>query len=75
MEITELFGLNVKHFRVLNSLTQESLADLSGLHRTYIGSIERGERNITLNNANKIAQALSVPLSVLLDFSKLNNKE
>jgi transcriptional regulator with XRE-family HTH domain len=42
------------------------LADLAGLHRTYIGAVERGERNITLLNANRIAEALGVELSECL---------
>ncbi|MDO9269187.1 MAG: helix-turn-helix transcriptional regulator [Methylobacter sp.] len=63
MTITQSFGQKVKYFRSLKSLSQEELADLCGLHRTYIGSVERGERNITLINAEKIATALEQPLS------------
>jgi transcriptional regulator with XRE-family HTH domain len=47
----------------LKRFSQEELADLCGLHRTYIGSVERGERNITLINAEKITTALEQPLS------------
>ena len=63
MTITQSFGQKVRHFRSLKRLSQEELADLCGLHRTYIGSVERGERNITLINAEKIANALEQPLA------------
>lgn len=62
MNISQIFGLRVRHFRKLNALSQDELADLCGLHRTYIGSVERGERNITLLNAEKIALSLNEPL-------------
>lgn len=66
MDITGQFGQRVRHLRKLKSLSQDELAELCGLHRTYIGSVERGERNITLLNANKIANALSVSLAELV---------
>lgn len=63
MDVTQVFAGNIKRFRQKQGLSQEALADLAGLHRTYIGAVERGERNITLLNANKIAEALGVKLS------------
>ncbi len=66
MDITEQFGRKVRYIRKLKNLSQDQLAELSELHRTYIGSVERGERNITLLNANKIANALSVSLAELV---------
>ncbi len=60
--ITEKFGKNVRLFRTQKGLSQESLAFECNLHRTYIGAVERGERNITLKNAEKIALALHEPL-------------
>lgn len=60
------FGNNVRRIRKQKSLSQEELADLAGLHRTYIGMIERGEKNITLNNIEKIAKALEVNIKDLL---------
>jgi transcriptional regulator with XRE-family HTH domain len=63
MSITHTFGHKVRYFRNLKRLSQEELAELCGLHRTYIGSIERGERNITLINAEKIACALGQHLA------------
>lgn len=62
MSITHTFGKQVRYYRKQNALSQEELADLCDLHRTYIGSVERGERNITLVNAEKIAIALGVPM-------------
>ena len=71
MDITEQFGRRVRYFRKLRNLSQDELAELCGLHRTYIGSVERGERNITLLNADKIANALSVNLAELVSRCKL----
>lgn len=62
MSITHTFGQRVRHFRKLKGISQEELANSCDLHRTYIGSVERGERNITLLNAEKIAKALGEPL-------------
>ena len=67
MTITQYFGQKVRHFRNLKKLSQEELADLCNLHRTYIGSIERGERNITLLSAGKIAKALEQPIATFLE--------
>ncbi len=61
------FGANVRRLRVDKGLSQEKLAELSGLHRTYIGGVERGERNISLVNIIRIAKALGVNLAKLLD--------
>ncbi len=66
MDVTLVFAENIKNLRRVQSLSQEALADKAGLHRTYIGAVERGERNITLLNANRIAEALGVKLSECL---------
>lgn len=66
MNIVQVFGDKVRHFRKVRQLSQDQLAELCGLHRTYVGSVERGERNITLVNAQKIADALSVSLCDLV---------
>ena len=63
MNINQLFAENIKRLRQSQSLSQEALADKAGLHRTYIGAVERCERNITLFNANRISQALGKSLS------------
>lgn len=65
MSSQETFGQNVRHIRMARGLSQEELADKAGLHRTYIGSIERGERNVSLNNIVVIAQALHTSLTEL----------
>lgn len=59
------FGLNVRRYRLKKNLSQEKLAELADLHRTYIGGIERGERNLSLKNINKIAIALGVKIQDL----------
>ncbi|MCG2767304.1 MAG: helix-turn-helix transcriptional regulator, partial [Anaerolineae bacterium] len=55
MNVTLVFAQNVKRIRKDLGLSQEALADKAGLHRTYVGAVERGERNITLVSANRIA--------------------
>jgi transcriptional regulator with XRE-family HTH domain len=65
--IQKKLGQKIREQRVGIGLSQEELADASGLHRTYIGSIERGERNVSLQNIVLIARALSVSPSILLD--------
>jgi transcriptional regulator with XRE-family HTH domain len=60
------FGLAVRRLRESKGLSQEALAELADIHRTYIGDVERGTRNIALVNMTQIAKALSVPLSRLI---------
>jgi transcriptional regulator with XRE-family HTH domain len=59
------FGNRVRILRKEKGLSQEALADRCGIHRTYIGGIERGERNVSLENIEKIAKALGVSISSL----------
>lgn len=59
------FGNKVRQERIKRNLSQEDLAEKAGVHRTYIGMIERAEKNITLLNIEKIANALDLPLSKL----------
>lgn len=61
------FGDNVRRIRKEKGLSQEELAYKADLHRTYIGMIERAEKNITITNIEKIAKALNVSISSLLD--------
>jgi len=60
------FGQAVRKLRLAKGLSQEQLAELADIHRTYIGDVERGARNISLVNMTKIAAALGVPLSRLI---------
>lgn len=64
-EILKIFGQKVKYERIKQGLSQEKLAEKANLHRTYIGMIERAEKNITLLNINKIANALNVDIKEL----------
>lgn len=67
-----LLGHRVRELRKLRGLSQESFADICGLDRTYIGGVERGERNIGVENVYKIATSLRVTLSYL--FENLENE-
>jgi len=62
-----IFSRNIKLARLKNSISQEELAYLSGMHRTYIGSVERGERNISIDNMERLANALNLTISELLN--------
>lgn len=64
--ILKIFGERVRLKRNELGVSQESLADLAGLHRTYIGSVERGERNVSLINVFRISIALRCPVSNLI---------
>jgi len=64
--IRQVLALNVRLLRSEKLLTQETLAELSGLHRTYVGAIERCERNITLTSLDNLAHALGVNGATLL---------
>lgn len=60
------FGERLRQVRSAQGISQEKLAELAGLHRTYVSSVERGERNISLVNIEKLAQALGVTLKALM---------
>lgn len=60
MDIVKTFGTNVRKYRNILGISQEKLAEISGLHRTYISDIERFQRSISLENIQKIANALNI---------------
>jgi len=60
MDIINVFGTNVRKYRLALGVSQEKLAEMSGLHRTYISDIERFRRSIALENVQKIADALEI---------------
>lgn len=64
-EILLKFGEKVRQERLRQNLSQEELASRAGVHRTYIGMIERAEKNITLENIKKIAKALNTQIEHL----------
>ena len=67
-ELQTRLGRNLRAYRIARGLSQEEFADVVGVHRTYIGGIERGERNLTLISVERIASAIKLdPLSLLVD--------
>ena len=72
-DIAKILGQRIRNYRTAAGLSQEKLAELSGCHPTYIGQIERGEKNATIESIEKISSALNVSLSKL--FEKLGAKE
>jgi transcriptional regulator with XRE-family HTH domain len=60
------FGQAVRHERERNGISQDVFAEIAHVHRTYVGSVERGERNLTLKNIAAFSQALGLPASKLL---------
>ncbi len=71
--IAKALGQRIRKYRTLKGLSQEKLAELSGCHPTYIGQIERGEKNATIESIERISAALNVSLSKL--FEKLDAQE
>ncbi len=71
MSLMHIFANNVRKYRTKIGLSQEALADLSGLHRTYISAIERERRNISIDNIENIASALNIEPYLLF----IQNKE
>ena len=72
-DIASALGQRIRNYRTDKGLSQEKLAEIAGCHPTYIGQIERGEKNATVESVEKIASALGVSLSEL--FEKLGGDE
>lgn len=70
-DIAKVLGQRIRNFRTSKGLSQEKLAELSGCHPTYIGQLERGEKNATIESIEKISIALDIPLSTM--FEKLGS--
>jgi transcriptional regulator with XRE-family HTH domain len=67
-DVLNRLGSRIRELRIRADLTQEQLAERAELHPTYLGGIERGERNLSLRNLDKVAAALQVPLKSLVEF-------
>ncbi len=72
-KITRILSSNIRAFRNIRGLSQEALAEMCSLHRTYIGAVERGERNVTLSTLELIAEALGVSVPELLTVESIKN--
>lgn len=66
MNLLYIFGNNIRKYRKKLGLSQEKFAELCDLHRTYISDVERGERNVSIQNVQKIAHALKIDAYKLL---------
>lgn len=71
-DIAKILGQRIRNYRTAKGLSQEKLAELSGCHHTYIGQLERGEKNATVESIEKISSALGISLSTL--FEKLGSQ-
>ena len=66
-DVAKIIGQRIRNYRTKKGLSQEKLAELAGCHPTYIGQLERGEKNATLESVEKIASAMDISLSELFD--------
>jgi transcriptional regulator with XRE-family HTH domain len=70
-ELQRTLGRNLRQYRRARGLSQEALAEILGVHRTYMGGVERGERNLTLRSVERIATRLRInPIELLLQAPK-----
>lgn len=72
-DIIKSFGEAVQEIRIERGLSQEELASQIGMQRTYISDVERGIRNTSISNAKRIARALEIPLSKLIEVAESEN--
>lgn len=73
LSLRSILAENIRTFRKLRGISQEEMADMCGLHRTYIGSVERKERNVTLSTLEVISKTLGVSVSELLTLKESND--
>lgn len=66
-DLQKTVGRNLRTYRQARELSQEAFAELVGVHRTYMGGLERGERNLTLRSVERIAERIGVEPLVLMD--------
>lgn len=64
--VRDVLAANLRRIRKTKGWSQETLADLAGLHRTFVGSVERAERNVSIDNVERLANALGVTVADLL---------
>lgn len=75
MDISLELGMRIRYYRKEKHITQEKLAEVCNLHPTYIGQLERGEKNATVESIYRIAKGLNIPISKLLEnMEYLENK-
>ena len=74
-KLIQTIGQRIRNYRVQQGLSQERLAELAGVHPTYIGQIERGEKNLTIESLEKITCALNVPLSRMTEKAEDAKRE
>lgn len=67
MDVVQLLGVNVRHYRLQKRMTQEQLANAAGMERSYVSDLERGTRNPSVAALGRLASALQVAPSVLLE--------
>ena len=72
-EIAKVIGERIRSYRNRMGLNQEELAERAGLHNTYIGQLERGEKNATLESVEKVARALDLPFEILFEKIIIGN--
>lgn len=73
-DLIQQFGKRIKQLRTDRALSQEKLAELTGFHRTYIGMVERGERNISLSNIGIFADTFELTVAELFDYNKMRGE-
>ena len=74
-DIAKTVGKRLRSYRQAQSLSQEHLAEMAGLHPTYIGQVERGEKNLTIESLEKITAALQIPMANVFELIEERHDE